>query len=239
MINNGLFIFSFFPIFDERFDKICPLVLVAKAEGERCLTKYDLDCIIWNRYFINTMKGKRLENYCNKEVCMRIEIKSAEQWNTFEKARQDCVVTSSLYAYLTGTKWSQPDWAVMVWEDEEMVSNVHIIERTVRVGTKSVNVGGIGNIATKVEWRQRGYASAALKVAQDFLLDPLRVDFGLMIATEEMTSRYIKAGWTEVAHLLQIEQPTGNTTLNYPVMVLPVCKQNWPKGSINLCGLPW
>jgi hypothetical protein len=35
---------------------------------------------------------------------MRIAIKSAEQWSTFEKARQDCVVTSSLYAYLTETK---------------------------------------------------------------------------------------------------------------------------------------
>ncbi len=49
-----------------------------------------------------------------------------------------------------------------------------------------VKLGGIGNIATKVEWRQRGYASAALKVAQDFLHDPLKVDFGLMISTEEM-----------------------------------------------------
>jgi aminoglycoside 2'-N-acetyltransferase I len=170
---------------------------------------------------------------------MRIEVKSAEEWNTLEKARQDCVVTSSLYAFLTGTKWAQPDWAVMVWEDEEMVSNVHIIERTAKVGTKFIKLGGIGNIATKVEWRQRGYASAALKVAQDFLQDPLQVDFGLMIATEQMTFRYSKAGWREVAHLLQIDQPSGKTTLDYPVMVLPVCEQTWPKGSIDLCGLPW
>ena len=74
---------------------------------------------------------------------MRIEIKSAEQWSTFEKARQDCVVTSSLYAYLMGTKWASPDWAVMVWEDEEMVSNIHIVIRTAKVGTESVKVGGI------------------------------------------------------------------------------------------------
>ena len=141
------------------------------------------------------------------EVCMRVEIKSAEQWNAFEKARQDCVVTSSLYAYLTGTKWAQPDWAVMVWEDEDMVSNVHIIERMVKVGTQSVKLGGIGNIATKVEWRKRGYASTALKVAQDFLRDPLRVDFGLMIATEQMVSLYMKIGWKEVGDSLGIDQP--------------------------------
>ena len=170
---------------------------------------------------------------------MRVEIKSAEQWNTLEKARQDCVVTSSLYAYLTGTKWAQPDWAVMVWEDEDMVSNVHIIERMVKVGMESVKLGGIGNIATKVEWRQRGYATTALKVAQDFLQDPLQVDFGLMIATEQMVPRYEKGGWKKIALSLLIDQPTGKTTLNYPVMVLPVHKQNWPKGPIDLCGLPW
>jgi predicted acetyltransferase len=170
---------------------------------------------------------------------MRVEIKSAEQWNAFEKARQDCVVTSSLYAYLTGTKWAQPDWAVMVWEDEDMVSNVHIIERMAKVGAEPVKLGGIGNIATKVEWRKRGYASTALKVAQDFLQDPLRVDFGLMIATEQMVSRYLKIGWKQVGNSLLIDQPTGRTSLNYPVMVLPVCKQNWPEGAIDLCGLPW
>jgi predicted acetyltransferase len=170
---------------------------------------------------------------------MRVEIKSAEQWNTFEKARQDCVVTSSLYAYLTGIKWAQPDWAVMVWEDEDMVSNIHIIVRTVKVGTESIQLGGIGNIATKVEWRQRGYASAALKVAQDFLKDPLRVDFGLMIATDQMISHYEKDGWSEIARSLIIDQPSGKTILNYPVMILPICKHDWPNGPINLCGLPW
>jgi predicted acetyltransferase len=170
---------------------------------------------------------------------MRIEIKSAEQWSTFEKARQDCVVTSSLYAYLTGTKWAPPDWAIMVWENDEMVSNVHIVERMAKVGTEWVKLGGIGNIATKVEWRQRGYASAALKVAQAFLLDPMQVDFGLMIATEEMVPHYNKVGWNMVAHALTIDQPDGKAKLDYPVMVLPVCKQDWPEGPIDLCGRPW
>jgi predicted acetyltransferase len=170
---------------------------------------------------------------------MRVEVKSAEQWSNFEKARQDCVVTSSLYAYLTGIKWAPPSWAVMVWEDEDMVSNVHIIERIVHVGPECLKVGGIGNIATKVEWRNRGYASLALKVAHDFLLVPLKVDFGLMIATEAMISRYERVGWKVVAQSMQVDQPDGKTTLNYPIMVLPVCKPDWPNGQIDLCGLPW
>jgi predicted acetyltransferase len=170
---------------------------------------------------------------------MKVEIKSAEQWSAFEKARQDCVVTSSLYAYLTGVKWASPNWAVMVWEDDEMVSNVHIIERTVKVGDETVKLGGIGNIATKVEWRERGYAGSALKVAHAFLRDPLQVDFGLMIATKEVVSRYHRLGWKVVAESLIMEQPDGERLLPYPVMVLPVLKRDWPPGIINLCGLPW
>lgn len=170
---------------------------------------------------------------------MKLEIKSAEQWSALEKARQDCVVTSSLYAFLTGTQWATPDWAVMVWEGEEMVSNVHIIVRTARVGGQPVRLGGIGNVATKVEWRKRGYASAALKVATDFLRDPLGVEFGLMIAIERMVPRYEKDGWKVVATSMQVEQAGGTVAMNYPIMILPVGGSDWPQGVIDLCGLPW
>jgi predicted acetyltransferase len=170
---------------------------------------------------------------------MRIEVKSAAELSTFEKARQDCVVTSSLYAYLTGTKWANADWTVMVWEDEDLVTNIHIIERTILVGDQKVKLGGIGNVATKVEWRKRGYASEALKVAVDFLFDPQKVDFGLMIATEKMIPSYEKRGWKVVAQSMQIEQPDGPQSFRIPVMTLPVIKQEWPQGEINLCGLPW
>jgi predicted acetyltransferase len=127
----------------------------------------------------------------------------------------------------------------MLWEDDDMVSNVHIIERTVLVGGQSVRVGGIGNVATKVEWRKRGYATRALQVAVDFLRDPLKVDFGLMIATEKMIPSYEKRGWKVVAQSIQIQQPDGRRAFSIPVMTLPVLKQDWPEGVIDICGLPW
>jgi predicted acetyltransferase len=170
---------------------------------------------------------------------MRIEVKSAGELTTFERARQDCVVTSSLYAFLTGTKWATADWTVMVWEDDDLVTNVHIVERTVKVGGQPVRLAGIGNVATKVEWRKRGYATQAGNVARDFLHNPLKVDFGLMIATENMIPGYEKRGWKVVAQSMWIEQPDGKQIFTIPVMVLPVCKQDWPGGDIDLCGLPW
>ncbi len=170
---------------------------------------------------------------------MRIETKAASEMSTFEKARTDCVVTSSLYAYHTGIHWASPDWAVMVWEDEELVSNVHIIDRVIQVGGRGVHVGGIGNISTKVEWRKRGYASAALKVATEFLADPLQVDYGLMTATESVKPMSEKLGWKMVAASLLMEQPDGKKPVNYPVLILPISARDWPPGPIDLCGLPW
>jgi predicted acetyltransferase len=170
---------------------------------------------------------------------MKMEVKSARELSTFEKARQDCVVTSSLYAFLIGTKWASADWTVMVWEDEDLVTNIHIIERMALVGDQPVRLGGIGNVATKVEWRRRGYATEALKLAVDYLHDPLKVDFGLMIATEKMIPGYEKRGWRVVAKSMLIEQPDGKKTFDIPVMTLPVLKQEWPEGEIDLCGYPW
>ncbi len=170
---------------------------------------------------------------------MRIETKAAADLSQFEKARTDCVVTSSLYAYHTGIKWADPDWAVMVWEDEELVTTVQIVERLARVGRRSLRLGGIGNVSTKVEWRGRGYATAALKAAQEFLAGSLKVDFGLMICTEPMISYYEKMGWKKVAASLLMEQEEGKKPLNYPVMVLPVLEKEWPEGTIDLLGLPW
>jgi predicted acetyltransferase len=170
---------------------------------------------------------------------VRIETKAAREMSAFEKARTECVVTSSLYAYQIGTKWAEADWTVMVWEDEELVSNVHIIERTARVGGQPVRVGGLGNVATKVEWRKRGYASAALKVAQEFLVDPLKMDFGLMTCYPWLVEYYEKMGWQIVAESLLMDQPDGKKTINLPVMALRVNGKDWPGGEIDLCGLPW
>ena len=95
------------------------------------------------------------------------------------------------------------------------------------------------DVATKVELRQRGSASAALKVAQEFLHDPLQVDFGLMITTDEMVPHYKKVDWSLVSHSLMIDQQNGKARLDYTVLVQPVCRQDWPEGEIDLSGRPW
>jgi aminoglycoside 2'-N-acetyltransferase I len=170
---------------------------------------------------------------------MRVVIKPTALLGAREKARLDCLITSTLYAYTFGIKWADADWKVMVWEDEDLVSNVDIVERKALVGGTPVKLGGIGGVATKDEWRKRGIARYALREAQAFLHEPLGAEFGLLTCIEKMVPFYTRLGWNQVAASMLVEQPAGKISFPHPVMILPVWKETWPEGEIDLCGLPW
>jgi len=42
------------------------------------------------------------------------------------------------------TQWASDDWAVLVWENDELVSHVGVVERTASVDGHPVRLGGIG-----------------------------------------------------------------------------------------------
>jgi len=136
-------------------------------------------------------------------------------------------------------EWSQVDWHVLVREGAELVSNVEIIQRQALVGSTPVTLGGIGGVATQPGWRRRGFAEAGLKVAQSFLHRRLAVDYGLLICSQQLVPYYGKLGWRVVEGPMLIEQSGGQVTCSAPIMILPVCKSEWPQGVIDLCGKPW
>jgi predicted GNAT family N-acyltransferase len=137
------------------------------------------------------------------------------------------------------TQWAESGWHVLVWQETEIVSQVEIVERTATVGGQSVRLGGIGGVSTRLAWRKRGLAEAALNVAVDYLREPLRVDFGLLVCGEKMIPYYAKFGWKLIGRPMWIDQPKGRVLYKAPIMILPVCKTDWPDGEIDLCGRPW
>lgn len=170
---------------------------------------------------------------------LRIDLKPTRELSTFEKARRDCVIQSSFYIYWNDYVYAEPDWTILVWEDEETVSAIEIFERVIEVGGKPLRVGGVGNHATKTEWRKRGYATHALLAAQDFLRERLRVDFGLGFCKDNLVPYYAKFGWQVVADKVLVEQPGQKRYLEDKVIALPVLCSEWPAGEIDLRGLPW
>ena len=144
--------------------------------------------------------------------------------------------------------WAPPEWCVLVYDSPipgqgEMVSYLEIFRRTCNVGGQSVDVGGIGGVMTRPEWRRRGYASEGLRRAAGFLRDELRVDFGLLVCDAGKIPFYGRAGWYAVEAPLVFDQPDpgGRTRFNEPttIMVLPCRRSGWLAGEIDLCGLPW
>jgi len=170
---------------------------------------------------------------------MRIEIQAEHQLVPQVRTWLDQLSAEAFPPDGLNIEWARSDWHVLVWEGEELVSHVEIVERIASVGGQPVKLGGIGGVATKSEWRRRGLAEAAMKAAQAFLRDRLGVDFGLLICDEKMLPYYGKLGWKLVSRSLWIGQERGKVNFPTPTMILPVGKDEWPAGEIDLCGPPW
>ena len=119
------------------------------------------------------------------------------------------------------------------------MSHVEIINRMATVGGVSLRLGGIGGVATHPEWRGRGLATLALRLAEVWLRELLLADFGLLICSQARRPFYERLGWRVVDGPLVFDQPTGKVTFGDVTMVLPCLRSEWPTGTIDLRGLPW
>jgi hypothetical protein len=65
------------------------------------------------------------------------------------------------------------------------------------------------------------------------------VGAGLLFCLPELVPYYEALGWQEVRSPVLIEQPGGPIRCPLRVMVLPLGKEGWPSGRIELRSLPW
>jgi len=135
--------------------------------------------------------------------------------------------------------WSDAEWHVLLRVDGQLVSHVEIVERTGTVAGRPVKLGGIGGVVTLPEWRGQGLATATLERAAAFMRDELQVAFGLLICGQNMIPFYSRLGWQVVEGPLTFDQSGGKVVFDDMTMVLPCAGENWPEGTIDLCGLPW
>ncbi len=172
---------------------------------------------------------------------MEVEIRAASELSAAERQQiqdldRQAFPSPDPYGYL---EWSAHHWQVLVKIDGRCVSQVGIVERTGTVNGQPVKLGGIGGVATLLEWRRRGLAQRAMERAAQFLRDGLGVEFGLLICDQHMLPYYRKLDWQVVEGPLTFDQPQGKVTFPDVTMILPCTKKDWPPGVIDLCGLPW
>lgn len=140
-------------------------------------------------------------------------------------------------------RWTPPEerpWRILVWEGDRLVTHVGVLERGILVGGRPHHVGGICGVMTRPADRGKGYASAALGRAADFMRDELpRAEHGLLVCIDERLPFYGRLGWQRIDAPVSFEQPGGSRVNEINTMVLPLHGRPWPPGAVDLRGLPW
>jgi GNAT superfamily N-acetyltransferase len=170
---------------------------------------------------------------------MEIEVKRTDELTEPARAHIDAWLIQQFGDESGDYEWSDVDWHVMLRVDGQLVSHVEIVERTGTVDGRPVRLGGIGGVVTLPEWRGRGLATAGLERAAALMRDELQVAFGLLICDERTIPFYSRLGWQVVEGPLMFDQPSGKVVFDGVTMVLPCVQQEWPEGTIDLCGFPW
>jgi predicted acetyltransferase len=171
---------------------------------------------------------------------MNVEIKSTQNETASEKVFIDNWLDKIFSPENNGIEWvTSVDWRVFLFDNNVLVSNVEIIERDALIGSSQVTLGGIGGVSTLPEFRNRGFARMAMEHADNFILEQLQVDFGLLLTGNDIAPFYEKLGWSICKNPLYFDQSTGKTLSDDVTMILPNKNRLWPEGNIDLCGLPW
>jgi len=136
-------------------------------------------------------------------------------------------------------QWSSHAWMALGHLDGELVTQLCLLKREIRVGREKFCVAGIGGVATHPGWRRCGLASQLLRASEAFIRAEIRTPFGLLICADEVQPVYVRCGWQTVAKSLTFVQEGRRRTLETCVMILPLTDRPWPSAEIDLNGLPW
>lgn len=173
---------------------------------------------------------------------MHITIKSLDQYPQALIADIDSwykrVFDSSAEA---ADQWARPGWRLVVWEGDQWVSVLELLDRTIMVGGQPVRVGGVGGVMTLPDQRGRGYASVAMKRAVEFLGDEWQVPYSLLICLPVLNPFYAALGWEPVDAPAYYDRSGHKQPFVYYTSMM-VYRHNgnpWPPGEIDLCGPPW
>ena len=135
--------------------------------------------------------------------------------------------------------YAEPQWYTFGYLNEELATQIGVLQRTIIIGQNALLIGGVSFLITEPENRGRGFASEVMKEAVAFLKNELGLPFGLLTCKLRLESLYIGMGWRTIDEPNVFVQPTGNRSCGGLIMIKECGRFSWPKGKIDLRGLPW
>lgn len=135
--------------------------------------------------------------------------------------------------------WATPEWRLFLLEAGEPVSHLKLTIRRGLIGADEVLFAGVGGVMTPRIHQRKGFSSALLDIARDFIFSHLHAEYGLLFCLPELTPFYGRLGWISVNSPVHIEQPHGKIVWPKAAMVLPGSGKSWQDAEIDVCGKPW
>ena len=136
--------------------------------------------------------------------------------------------------------WTPPEWSVLFWDENELVSRVGLILREISSNEEMKTIGGIGGVMTHPERQGQGLASKAMREASRIFNEEWKVAFALLFCRPHLVEFYRRLDWIPFQGKLFVEQPQGRIEFSANgAMVLNGVEQAPLDGSLDLKGLPW
>jgi predicted acetyltransferase len=133
-------------------------------------------------------------------------------------------------------------WYVMGRVGGKLVSQIGIVDRTVRVGGQSLSIAGIGGVATHPQFRRRGFTGVLLQTA----LEQMRqrssgnaYDFAMLFCTDHMVHYYTQRGFCQVTNPVHIFEAGQWILFEDHRMIMPLSGKPWPEGEVDVSGRSW
>lgn len=135
--------------------------------------------------------------------------------------------------------WAEADKRVIVQDNESVRCHVGVFWRNGLLNAAPVKIAGIGGVMTSKVVRRQGYATAALRCAENLMTDR-GIDFGMLFCEPHNERFYATLGWELFDGNIWAMQPAGAVRFDVMrAMWRGIRMRTAPKGHIDLCGLPW
>jgi aminoglycoside 2'-N-acetyltransferase I len=136
--------------------------------------------------------------------------------------------------------WASPQWSVLLWDDEELVSRVGLLIREIVSNGETKSIGGIGGVMTHPEKQGQGLASQALREAARLFNEELKLAYALLFCRPHLVEFYKRLLWKPFEGLVFVEQPQGRIEFSANGAMLLDVRESAPlRGVLDLNGLPW
>lgn len=177
---------------------------------------------------------------------MEIQFKRTSELTEIEQAQVDAMSAVCFKAEAGSSddpavdyEWAGSDWCIIGTIHHQVVSHIGLLKREVTVDGAPIWVGGVGSVMTDPGFQKQGLAAALLKEANTVMRDHLQVGYGMLFCSPSMVHYYQKCGWQMIESHVEGVSRGSKIIFPFPVMSICISGQPWPKGEVDICGLPW